>query len=406
MLRLEVGADVSLESERGKAMSRIMGWKTGAYLLMDAKDKRLTLKQGEKVVARTLCGGAYYGFSSEFLGPMPEIAALVFRYPENIIESSIGASARVAVVLPVSVSRTQAPTAMRLEGVITALGGTGFKMLCDMAFSPGDTAYVTGSLPTGKKLDSVSFTVVQAEERGNKFEVAGQFAGNETAEAAVAAYVEEIASYGAFPENIASPDGHGIPVGDTCHLHIGGYTQVPTVFRGVVGEKFILIDPPAHGAKPLLAARGAAMAIMYMAGGVAYRLETQMARHYTTPAQLWAVDFTGMTKKRGTRSCTRLNVFVPAALKSGDDVCYGVMLDLSEGGGCFATSCAGFYKGQRMTARLVLPDGGKVAGLECEVRNVDSGREKTLVGLSFDPGEGSGLVEIRRFCQYCMKLTS
>lgn len=156
-----------------------------------------------------------------------------------------------------------------------------------------------------------------------------------------------------------------------------------------------------------MAGRGEGLVILYMLDGAAYKFETQIVRQYTNPAQVWALNYPYIIKNRCLRKSVRMCSLIPARVESTDGSAEGALLDISEGGGCFATSGHGFFKGQRVVLRLSHPTGEALGGVHCEARSVSLKDGKSVIGLAFDENDAAHIADmVRNYCGLCEKAQS
>lgn len=400
-VQIKVGSEISLEDGVSTGRGILAGWKEGKFLFVERRG-HADFKEGDQIVGRTFVDGMYVGFSCEILAILQEVNVIITSYPDEAIENRRRKSDRHNVVIPVNVSRSQSTSSVTFPGMITDISLEGIAFQCEMDFRPGDKACISGSLPTGASFAGLELVVrrVAKKEKRSEFGTEIVSEANEAMKA-VADFVEALSRFTVkSEEHPRSTDGKAaIPIGAKVVAQMG-MVKSNSVIRSVTSH-YVLIDTPMELGKPLSVGKGSPAFIRFACGGVVNGFEGIVVKQYTSPSFLWALSRPAHISSTRIRQSERVSTFIPAVLATIDGSFTGVIMDLSEGGGLFATKAEGDVVPVSCGLNFTLPSGENVEGLQCQPCNIKKTGGKTLIGLSFDKGEAKKLKPVRRYYLDC-----
>ncbi|MBF0635559.1 MAG: PilZ domain-containing protein [Nitrospinae bacterium] len=169
------GMEITLERNRLSARALVRGWKDGAYILMEMPDLRWKQNDQSPIVGRASRGGKYYGFTTKYLGVLPEINIVILEYPEDIVDSVLRTTERYPVTLPVTLSAKNKGKEFTYQGVITDLSKGGCLIRSQRSFSVNETFTLSGSFPTGESFSGILLTALASNGSDGKFEIRCRF---------------------------------------------------------------------------------------------------------------------------------------------------------------------------------------------------------------------------------------
>jgi len=169
----EVGAELHLERERVSATTKLRGWKEGVYIIVDIPDGRWRIKDTNPIICRLLADGKYYGFTTLWLGVLPEINLMMLEYPDDIVDTSLRDDKRFTVSLPISIVRNHDGRRDEFPALMTDLSVKGCQIVSPSAVNTNDKLELSGGLPGGESFKDVIFTVKQITQEGVKFVLGG-----------------------------------------------------------------------------------------------------------------------------------------------------------------------------------------------------------------------------------------
>ena len=397
------GMEITLEDGATKAKTAVCGWKEGKYLLVDGAGSIKARINGQ-LVARLCRNGCYYGFSTSILGLFPEINLMALSYPDDVEESNSRRAGRYQVTMPVKICRSHDGPVLDENGVLTdlSLGGVGF--VCLMKFAPGEAAYLDGFLPAERR-SGVGVTVRSAEDIGARYEYGAEFApADEETRNSLAGLLEALRR---LPPDESAPDipktdkRPTAPVNGQMSIQVGTMTATST-FRGV-SRTHILIDAPQEKGRTMMVNRIVPAVVKFMDSGRAFKLQCMVFKQYTSPARIWALSRPPEMRSVSLRNSHRAPVFIPAVLNADGARIEGALLNLSDGGGLFATDSLDYEDARHLRLTVTLPTGLRVDGALCQPRNVQTVRGRTLIGLAFEDTDKDKMLPIKSYYQACVR---
>jgi c-di-GMP-binding flagellar brake protein YcgR len=189
----------------------------------------------------------------------------------------------------------------------------------------------------------------------------------------------------------------GIPVGEPCQIQMdkGKY---PSFFRGYSYPKYILLDGPISRGLPVVSVSGTPYVVRFIHDGMVYGYDSMLMKQYTSPVNLWVMRYPDEIQTVNLRKSLRVNTFIPATFRGGEVGITGAFIDISEGGGLFSgTGAAAIQPGLVAHMDLMLPNGDKVAGLECKICSVKPEGGKVMLGINFDQRDTANIQKIKSF---------
>ncbi|MBF0292422.1 MAG: flagellar brake domain-containing protein [Nitrospinae bacterium] len=398
------GLEILLDDSHSKLRTTLCGWKTGKYLLIEEPAGR-NVREGVSLVARFSHDGCYYGFNVEALGHLPEAHILVLKYPDDIMQSCVRKNSRLEVALPVNIFRGDKPSDALNDALITDLSAGGLNFSCFMSLNVGETVGVVGALEPEHPEMALSFIVRSVKTVGMKYEYGGEFVFSEgSAENALKTKVDRLdhLAHGMIDEDPPpAPSQLAAPVGTRMQFQIG-MTKILSALRGS-SRKYLFIDTPVEKGKPVIVARGTPIHVKFAALGMGYAFETEIVKQYTSPAALWALSHPGATRSMTLRRNTRLRTLIPSVIETSVGMRDGAIIDLSEVGALFMADGDNHTSDTQVTLNFVLPTGGPVDNIVCQVRNTRNEDGKTYIGLSFIENNPAAIGLIKSYVESCSK---
>jgi len=189
----------------------------------------------------------------------------------------------------------------------------------------------------------------------------------------------------------------GIPVGEPCQIQMD-QAKYPSFFRGYSYPKYILLDGPMSRGASVVSVSGTPYVVRFIHEGMVYGYDSMLMKQYTSPIHLWVMRYPDEIQTVNLRKSLRVNTFIPATFASAQGGITGAFVDISEGGGLFsATSAAMIQPGQMAQMDMTLPNGEKVAGLECKICSVKPNDGKVLLGINFNQQDTENIQKIKSF---------
>lgn len=397
------GLELSLENGSYKGKANVSGWKEGKYLLLDIPNG-WTVKQNQHVVARLASGGTYCGFSSEVVGSFPEINVMALKFPDDINESSARKTGRYPAAIPMYATRQASPDGSEKNGIITDISLGGLKFTCHMMFRVGEKVFLNFSLPTGQSVTAASVTVKGMKAGEKKYEYGAEFDITcESVQKAVGKLIDRLNHVAVDgTETDQPPENNQLPVPVEGNLQMQvGMLKLNTVFRGAT-KKHLIIDAPVMDGKPVIVGRGMAGLVRYANAGMAYGFDVEVFKQYTSPAHIWALNHPGIVRGLSLRKSSRMAAFIPAVMQEEEGGKHvGVIVDLSEGGGLFASPSDNIKTDGYCSVSFTLPTGQKIENLDCELKNVRRIASKTMIGFCFKDRDEGKLKLIKSYYDTC-----
>ena len=398
------GLEILLDDSHSKLRTTLCGWKSGKYLLIEEPAGR-NVREDVPLVGRFSHDGCYYGFNVFALGHLPEAHILALKYPDDIMQSCVRKSSRLEVALPVNVFRGDKPSDPLNAALITDLSVGGLNFSCFMLFNVGETIGVVGALEPEHPDKALSVIVRSVKAVGVKYEYGGEFVFAEgSAENALKAKVDRLdrLAHGMIDEDPPpAPSQLAAPVGTRMQFQIG-MTKILSALRGS-SRKYLFIDTPVEKGKPVIVARGTPIHVKFAALGMGYAFETEIVKQYTSPVALWVLSHPGATRSMTLRRNTRLRTLIPSVIETSIGMRDGAIIDLSEAGALFMADGGNLASDTQVTLNFVLPTGGPVDNIVCQVRNTRSEDGKTYIGLSFIDNNPAAIGLIKSYVESCSK---
>lgn len=399
----ETGIEVTLEDSMVKAKTTVCGWKDGKYFLVDAITS-LKARVNSQLVARIYNNGCYSGFSTSVVGLFPEINLMALRYPDDVQESNSRKSERYRVAMPVTIARSHDGPILDENGVVTDLSAGGVRFSCLMKFSPGETAYLDGLLPAERRR-GVEVTVRSCVDAGANYEYGAEFSpAGEEARKSLAEFIEAMRHLPAYeygqelPKKDKRPTA---PVNGQMSIQVGIMTTSST-FRGI-SKTHILIDAPQDKGNTLMVNRIVPATVKFVDSGKACKLQCMVFKQYTNPARIWALSRPAEMQSVTMRKSPRAPVFIPAFLNAQGARIEGALINLSDGGGLFATSSPEYDDVELSRLTITLPSGVCVDGALCQSKNVQRIGGRILIGLAFENDDRGKRLAIRSYYESCVR---
>jgi hypothetical protein len=397
------GMEVALEDGVVKAKTTVCGWKEDKYFLVEGI-AALKTRPNAQFVARIYDKGSYSGFSTSILGLFPEINLIAFRYPDDVEESSSRKAGRHRVTMPVTIARSSDGPVLDENGVVTDLSGGGVRFSCLMKFSPGEAAYLDGFLPAERRR-GVGVTVRSCVDAGAQYDYGAEFApaDAETRDllAGFLAALRHLPPYESRQEPQKKDKRPIAPVNGQMNIQVG-IISASSTFRGV-SRTHILIDAPQEKGNTLMVNRIVPATIKYMDSGRAFKLQCMLFKQYTNPARIWALSRPPETQSVSMRKSARAPVFIPAVLDTDGARIEGALMNLSDGGGLFATSSPECDDVGLSRLTVTLPTGIRVDGALCKSKNVHRMGGIILLGLAFEDEDRDKRLAIKSYYEACAR---
>jgi hypothetical protein len=163
MNMFKAGMDITLERNRLSTHALLRGWKAGAYLLMEMPDLRWKQNDPTPMVGRVSTGGNYYGFTTKYMGVLPEINLVILEYPEDIIENILRTTERFAVTIPVTLTARHKEKESTYQSVMTELSEGGCLLRSSRKFHDNETYTLSGAFPAGESFSGILMTALSSK---------------------------------------------------------------------------------------------------------------------------------------------------------------------------------------------------------------------------------------------------
>jgi len=402
---LKPGLELSIENGSFKGKSNICGWKDGKYLLLDVP-AGWAIKQSQHILARLSSNGSYCGFSSEVIGHFPEINVAALSFPDDFSESSSRRNGRYPAAIPMNATSNPSADVGFMNGIITDISMGGLRFTCNSMFRVGEKVFLNFTLPTGQSVTGAAIAIKSMKAGDKKYEYGGEFdIISDSVQKAVGKLMDRLSLVSLDGMESHQPQARDqLPVSVEGSLQIQvGMLKLNTVFRGA-SKKHIFIDTPLMDGKPAIVGRGMAGFVRFANAGKAYGFETDIFRQYTNPAYIWAINNPGSVRGLDLRKSARLTTFIPAVIEApGAGKQVGVIMDLSESGGLFASPSGNMQTDGVCSISFTLPTGHKVESINCELKNARKTGNKIMVGLLFSEMDMDKLKVIKAYYDACSK---
>lgn len=398
--------EISLEKEKGFARTSVRGWRKGAYLLVDIPEGGWNTRDRSEIVARLFHEGAYHGFTTRILGAFIEIGLMALAWPEETIDTSYRESERFPVTAPVTMYRTVGDKTLEWEGLIIDISRDGCQVICEKPLQLDTFLFLKGPFPDGSAFETIGFVIKSRDMVSGRYRYGGRFemTGDED-ERALAAFLKRLSVYRGAGMSFAEPPPARprIEVGARCQAQISR-VRYNSILRGSHFPRFALMDIPSERGKPVVVHHHAEAVIRFESKGTIYGFESQVIKQYTHPFPLWVIQYPEEIQTLNLRKSRRVTTFLRGRLVSPRGAGEGAVVDLSEGGGLFASDWGGFQEGERLAMELFLPSGEKAGPIPCVARSIKPKGRKTLVGLSFTGGEDEQSGKLRAYYLSCARM--
>ena len=399
------GLELSLENGSFKGKTSVSGWKEGKYLLLDVPNGWM-VKPNQHIVARLVSQGAYCGFTSEVIGHFPEINVAALTFPDDISESTSRRNGRYPAAIPTHATSQPSPAGPQRNGLITDISLGGLKFTCHMMCKVGEQVFLNFTLPTGASVAAAAVTIRSMKAFEKKYEYGGEFdIACESVQKAVGKLMDRLGHVqldGTESDQPPADNQLSVQVDGSLQMQVG-MLKLNTVFRGA-SKRHIIIDAPTMDGKPLIVGRGMPGLVRYANAGMAYGFDTEIFKQYTSPAHLWALSHPGNVRGLSLRKSSRLAAFIPAVMETqGGGKYVGVIVDLSEGGGLFASSSGMIQIDGECAMSFTLPTGQKIESVNCKLKNARKTANKTMVGLLFSDSDVDKLKIIKTYYDTCVQ---
>jgi c-di-GMP-binding flagellar brake protein YcgR len=395
--------ELSLEDGPYKGKTTVCGWKEGKYLMLDVPSGWV-VKQGRNILARLFSNGSYCGFSSEVIGHFPEINVAVLTFPDDFSESSSRRNGRYPAAIPMNATSEPIPDDGHRNGIITDISMGGLKFTSNFMFSVGQKVFLNFTLPTGQSVTGAAVAIKGMKVSDKKYEYGGEFdLISESVQKAVGKLMDRLSLVELDgTENQQPQASNQLPVLVDGSLQIQlGMQKFIAVFRGGT-KKHIIIDAPIIEGKPVIVGRGMACFVRFAHAGMAYGFDTDVFRQYTTPIYIWAINHPGSVRGLSLRKKSRITTFLPAVMETGGaSKQVGVIVDLSETGGLFASPSSNVQTEGLCSISFTLPTGQKIQSISCELKNARKAGNKIMIGLLFCDVDNDKLKTIKAYYDTC-----
>jgi hypothetical protein len=394
------GMEVTLDGVV-KAKTSVCGWKEGKYFLVESIPA-LKARINGQLIARIYNDGCYSGFSTSVLGLFPEINLMALSYPDDVQTSNSRMSGRHPVTMPVKISRSHDGPVLDETGVVTDLSEGGLRFACLMKFSPGESAYLDGLLPAERR-GGIGVIVRGAVDAGSRYDYGAQFAPDDdetrNALAGFVAALRHLPPCESWEEPKKKDKRPTIPVGGQLNIQVG-IISASSTFRGV-SRTHILIDAPQEKGNTLMVNRIVPATVKFVDGGRAFKLQCMVFKQYTNPARIWALNRPPEMQSVSMRKSSRTPVFIPAVLDADGARIEGALMNLSDGGGLFATNTPEYDNTGLSRLTVTLPTGMRVQGALCKSKNARRVGAITLIGLAFEDDDREKRLAIKSYYEAC-----
>ena len=402
----ETGMEVMLEDSGVKAKTTVCGWKDEKYFLVEAIAS-LKTRANSPLVARLYSNGCYSGFSTSIIGMFPEINLIALKYPDDVQESNNRKSGRYRVAMPVTIARSHDGPVLDENGVVTDLSAGGVRFSCLMKFSPGEATYLDGLLPEERR-KGIGVIVRSCVDIGSAYEYGAEFAPADDAERkSLAGFIEALRHLPAsesVQETQRKDKRPAAPVNGQLSIQVGIMTTSST-FRGI-SKTHILIDAPQEKGNTLMVNRIVPATVKFVDSGKACKLQCMVFKQYTNPARIWALSRPAEMQSVSMRKSPRAPVFIPAFINTNGARVEGALINLSDGGGLFATNSPEYDDLHITRLTIVLPSGELVDGALCQSKSVQRVDGRMLIGLAFEDEDRKKRLAINSYYESCARYLS
>lgn len=395
------GMEITLEDGVATAKTTVCGWKNGKYFLVEGI-AALKTRINAQLIARIYSNGCYSGFSTSILGLFPEINLMALKYPDDVQTSSSRKSGRYFVTMPAKIFRSPDGPVLDENGVVTDFSAEGVRFSCLMKFLPGEVAYLDGFLPAERR-KRVGVIVRNSVDAGSRYDYGAEFAPADVeTRDSLTGFLKALRHLPPC-ESLQEPQKKDkrstAPVNGQMSIQVG-IVSASSTFRGI-SRTHILIDAPQEKGNTMMVNRIVPATVKFMDSGRACKLQCMVFKQYTNPARIWALSRPPEMQSVSMRKSHRMPVFIQAVLNAGGARIEGALMNLSAGGGLFASnSPENDYSGLcRLT--ITLPTGIRVDGALCQPKNIQRVGEVILIGLAFDDEDRNKMLAIKSYYEAC-----
>ncbi len=195
-----------------------------------------------------------------------------------------------------------------------------------------------------------------------------------------------------------------IPIGEVATIEWKN-TKYRTIIRGVIFQKFFLIDIPVEiNGSPVKFDYNAILRFHFIIDGMVYGLRVCVLRAHPE-AGILVIEYPSQAARFNLRQGQRIRVTIPAFIITHNfkDLTNCAIVDISKAGARIVVDEAVVVeKKQWAMINLVLPNGKSVETLEGIVRSVEQVGNHKRMGVSFDAKNESALAVIGDFCDECV----
>ncbi|VAX19176.1 hypothetical protein MNBD_NITROSPINAE02-607 [hydrothermal vent metagenome] len=400
---LALGEEMSLEADGRKANVHIRGWREGSYMLVESPDPTWIAKAGDSIIGRLLFRGTYYGFETSVVGQLPEVKILVLSYPANTVETVYRKEDRFSTTIPVIAYKENDKETGEFQGMIVNISQGGCRLLCSKRFEPDETLVLNGMLPNGGEIKELNFAIAHIIKENGKYQYGGRFVTLREAHKSALKDFFEINDFFNESERVGEyvqKDQINIPVGGICIIQ-AGKSRYRSIFRGSDFPRYAFMDMPIVNGKPVTLGHHEECIIRFQNSGIVYGFETEVVKQYSRPIPMWVLNYPGNMEKVSLRKSERVQTFLPATMVSNGDEQKGAVIDLSIGGCQFVLGGGEAEPGSECLLHMALPDGVKIGGLACEVKNIRESNSKKFAGLVFSDMDGPDTRKMNSFYSLC-----
>jgi hypothetical protein len=394
------GMEVTLDGVV-KAKTSVCGWKEGKYFLVECIPALKAHINGQ-LIARIYNDGCYSGFATSILGLFPEINLMALGYPDDVQTSNSRMSGRHPVTMPVKISRSPDGPVLDENGVVTDLSEGGLRFSCLMKFSPGEPAYLDGLLPAERRR-GVGVIVRSAIDAGSNYDYGAEFApGDEETRNALAGFLKamrHLPPCESWEEPKKKDKRPTPPIDGQMSIQVG-IISASSTFRGV-SRTHILIDAPQEKGNTIMVNRIVPATVKFVDAGRAFKVQCMVFKQYTHPARIWALSRPPEMHSVNMRKSSRAPVFIPAVLNADGARIEGALMNLSDGGGLFATNSPEYDDIGLSRLTVTMPTGMRVDGALCKSKNIHREGGIMLIGLSFEDDDRNKRLAIKSYYEAC-----
>ncbi len=384
---LQLGLELMLDSNDGKVMSAVRGWRNSAYILAEAPNVNWCIKSkyDGMNIGRYSNNGKSYGFSIETLGAFPELGLLVVRYPTDAVISGYRANERYSFSMNVILRDPESKGTAKGTGMIMDMSSGGVKFISDIELGQNVSLLLSNYYCRTVKNEWMDYKIVRVEKVGNYYIYGASMnphGGNQKS-----IWIDLIDAFRPYYEpHKLLVDSDRIddmdPVGCPCHVHIGKLEMLSTI-RGFKQDRYAIIDVPTINNQPAIIVGGKEEVIVRLHNkGKVYGFTANVLKQYTTPFPVWTLGLSSKMESHGLRQAKRIATFTEADLLIPGDVIGGAVLDASEGGIKFATRSGVPDNVKYCKIWLSLFGDSSREALNCKIQNLYKSMGHTLVGIS------------------------